>query len=125
MGVTSYLTLSGGPSNSTATINSVLKVTDTFRDRVAKLIYLDSTQTSTFSIYPYPTTLSSALIAANAAVLAANNVVSLEAASKVAADNAETAATVAKNAAADLVTAAGAVTGTTAADYAATTTNSI
>jgi hypothetical protein len=45
--VTSYLTSSG--SNSTQT--SILKVTDTFRDRLAKLIYLSSPQNLTFSIY--------------------------------------------------------------------------
>ena len=38
---TSYLTASGGPTNSSAIIKPLLQVTDTFRDRVAKLINLD------------------------------------------------------------------------------------
>ena len=38
---TSYLTASGGPTNSDAIIKPLLQVTDTFRDRVAKLINLD------------------------------------------------------------------------------------
>lgn len=52
MQVSSYLTTSGGPSNSTATISTLLKLSETFRDRVAKLIYLDSAQQATFTLYP-------------------------------------------------------------------------
>lgn len=52
MQVSSYLTTSGGPSNSSATISTLLKLSETFRDRVAKLIYLDSAQQATFTLYP-------------------------------------------------------------------------
>ena len=38
---TSYLTASGGPYNSSAIISTLVKATDTFRDRVAKLISLN------------------------------------------------------------------------------------
>jgi hypothetical protein len=47
MDVTSYLTSAG--SNSTSI--SILKVTDTFRGRIAKLIYLSSPENLTFSIF--------------------------------------------------------------------------
>lgn len=105
MTVTSYLTLSGGPSNSSAAINTLLKVSDTFRDRVAKLIYLDSTQTTSFTIYPYPTTLSSTLIAANSALIAASTAKSLVAACQTAVDAAKAAATLAVTAANDMAAA--------------------
>ena len=38
---TSYLTASGDPTNSSAIIKPLLQATDTFRDRVVKLIYLN------------------------------------------------------------------------------------
>ena len=40
---TSYLTASTDPTNSDAIIKPLLQVTDTFRDRVSKLIYLNQT----------------------------------------------------------------------------------
>lgn len=52
MTASSYLTSSGGPSNSSATVNTLLKISETFRDRVAKLIYFDSSQKGTFTLYP-------------------------------------------------------------------------
>ncbi len=48
----SFLTSSGGPSNSSASIQTLLKVTDTFRDRVSKLIYAESTKSLKFTLYP-------------------------------------------------------------------------
>jgi hypothetical protein len=38
--VSSYLTVTGGPSNSTAVVTTLVKATETFRDRVARLIYV-------------------------------------------------------------------------------------
>lgn len=70
--VTSYLTSSGGPSNSSAVVSTILKFSDTFRDRVAKLIYLDSSQTGTFTIYPFPSTANAVSVAAANAVMAAS-----------------------------------------------------
>lgn len=47
-----YLTSAGGPSSG---ITSILKTSDAFRDRVARLVYVDSAQTLNFSLYPvYP-----------------------------------------------------------------------
>lgn len=52
MTVSSYLTSSAGPSNSSASISTLLKISDTFRDRVSKLLYFDSSQKGTFTLYP-------------------------------------------------------------------------
>ena len=41
MEVTSFLTSSGGPSNSSAVITSLFKATDTFREKTTKLIYIN------------------------------------------------------------------------------------
>ena len=40
--ITKYLTISGGPSNPNAVINTIHKVTDVFRLRHARLIYINS-----------------------------------------------------------------------------------
>jgi hypothetical protein len=52
---TSYLTASGGPNNSSAIITTLVKASDTFRDRITRLIYIGSNENATFSLYPAPT----------------------------------------------------------------------
>ena len=51
--ITSYLTTSGGPGNSSAVITTLKKSTEVFRNKIAKLIYVGSTgQRLKFSMWP-------------------------------------------------------------------------
>ncbi len=65
---TSYLTASGGPSNSSAVITTLIKATETFRDRVSKLIYVASSQSLKYTLYPASET------ATDTVDLSANNI---------------------------------------------------
>ena len=56
MEVGHYLTSSGGPFNGFPA-TSIYKHTETFRDRVAKLIYAKANQPMEFSIYPVDSNL--------------------------------------------------------------------
>ena len=51
--VRSYLTAFGGPTNSSANIITLKKSTETFRDRVVKLIYVSNSNSMfRFSLWP-------------------------------------------------------------------------
>lgn len=55
--VRSYLTAFGGPTNSSANIITLKKSTETFRDRVVKLIYVsNSNSVLRFSLWPVDAT---------------------------------------------------------------------
>ena len=52
--MTSFLTSSGGPSNPSAVVTTIYKATEVFRDRITKLIYVESNIKLSFSLWPVP-----------------------------------------------------------------------
>lgn len=73
--MTSFLTSSGGPQNAAAVITTMYKSTEVFRDKVTKLIYIQSKQKLSFSLWPVPNNAGSPnLAAANIYLFSANDV---------------------------------------------------
>lgn len=73
--MTSFLTSSGGPKNAAAIITTIYKSTEVFRDKVTKLIYIQSKQKLSFSLWPVPNNGGSANTAiANIYLFSANDV---------------------------------------------------
>jgi len=81
--VTSFSTVSGGPSNSSAVISSLYKNVEVFRDKVVKIIYADGFTNMSFTLSPVPgasltPNLDSAASGANLALFAVTTITDSE-----------------------------------------------